>query len=245
LSDRTRLVTCTHVSNILGTIHDIKAIAKVVHEWPKAMLCVDGVAYAPHRPIDVKALDVDFYSFSWYKVYGPHISILYASQSAQENMKSLGHFFNPHNTVEDKIGLAGSSYELTQAITSVVDCLGPSGSSMWKSVSEQERQLQTILLNYLVNREDVTIFGETSPDPSLRVPTISFVVKGWNSRELVEAVERSSNFGFRWGGFYSNRLIREVLGLGSDGVVRVSMVFYNTGMIPRNFLLLPSLLTLA
>jgi selenocysteine lyase/cysteine desulfurase len=67
LSDRTRLVTCTHASNILGTIHDIKGIAKMVHTIPGAMLCVDAVAYAPHRQIDVKELGVDFYAFSWYK----------------------------------------------------------------------------------------------------------------------------------------------------------------------------------
>lgn len=69
LSEKTVLVTCTHASNILGTIHDIKAIAEAVHTVPGAMLCVDAVAYAPHRQIDVKALGVDFYCFSWYKVY--------------------------------------------------------------------------------------------------------------------------------------------------------------------------------
>ncbi len=68
LSEKTVLVTCTHASNILGTIHDIKAIAEAVHTIPGALLCVDAVAYAPHRQIDVKALGVDFYSFSWYKV---------------------------------------------------------------------------------------------------------------------------------------------------------------------------------
>ena len=68
LSEKTRLVTCTHTSNVLGTIHDIRAIADEVHKVHGAMLCVDGVAYAPHREVDVKALDVDFYSFSWYKV---------------------------------------------------------------------------------------------------------------------------------------------------------------------------------
>lgn len=61
-------MTCTHTSNILGTIHDIKAIADEVHKVHGAMLCVDGVAFAPHREVDVKALDVDFYAFSWYKV---------------------------------------------------------------------------------------------------------------------------------------------------------------------------------
>lgn len=74
LSERTSLVTCTHASNLLGTIHDIKAIANEVHKVPGAKLCVDGVAYAPHRLVDVKALGVDFYAFSWYKV-SPRYSI--------------------------------------------------------------------------------------------------------------------------------------------------------------------------
>ena len=68
LSDKTALVTCTHASNVLGTIHDVKKIADMVHTVPGAKLCVDGVALAPHREVDVKDLGVDFYAFSWYKV---------------------------------------------------------------------------------------------------------------------------------------------------------------------------------
>jgi selenocysteine lyase/cysteine desulfurase len=231
LSERTRLVTCTHASNILGTIHDIKAIAKAVHGTPRGMLCVDGVAYAPHRPVDMRALGVDFYAFSWYKVYGPHISILYADAKAQEQMQSLGHFFNPHKTLESKIGLAGASYELVQAIPAVLDYLGPAGSAVWETIRQQEYALQSILLEYLNGREDVTIYGEKSADTSLRVSTISFRVNGWGARELVETVEKDSNLAFRWGGFYSYRLVVQTLGLGDDGVVRVSMVHYNTGQL--------------
>lgn len=70
LSDKTRLVTCTHASNVLGTIHDLSAISAAVHaRAPRALVCADAVAYAPHRRIDVKALGVDLYAFSWYKVY--------------------------------------------------------------------------------------------------------------------------------------------------------------------------------
>lgn len=68
LSEKTRLVACTHASNVLGTIYAIRAIADEVHEVLGAMLCVDGVAFAPHREVDVKAIGVDFYAFSWYKV---------------------------------------------------------------------------------------------------------------------------------------------------------------------------------
>ena len=93
LSDKVKFVACTHVSNILGTIHDVKSIAEAVHS-AGALFCVDGVSYAPHRAIDVKDFGVDFYAFSWYKVrpestllpcyhdtngmtqvYGPHIAV--------------------------------------------------------------------------------------------------------------------------------------------------------------------------
>lgn len=56
---------------MLGNIHNIRAIADEVHKIPGARLCVDGVALAPHREVDVKDLDVDFYAFSWYKVHLP------------------------------------------------------------------------------------------------------------------------------------------------------------------------------
>ena len=68
LSGRTRLVACTHTSNILGSIHDIKRLAEAVHTVPGALLVVDAVAYAPHRQVDVQDLGVDFYGLSWYKV---------------------------------------------------------------------------------------------------------------------------------------------------------------------------------
>ncbi|KAK6067224.1 aminotransferase class-v [Seiridium cupressi] len=230
LTSKTRLVTCTHTSNILGTITDIKAIAETVHTIPGALLCVDGVAYAPHRPLDFKDLGVDFYSYSWYKVYGPHISMLYASREAQESMRSLGHFFKKGETLEEKIGFAGGSYELLQTVPVILEYLGPgSKSATWEGIRKHEEALQRTLLEYLNEREDITVIGETSSDPAVRVPTVSFVVKGWNSQKLVEEVEKVSNFAFRWGSFYSNRLVHELLGLGVDGVVRISMVHYNTG----------------
>lgn len=70
--------------------------------------------------------------------------------------------------------------------------------------------------------------GSTSSDPAVRVPTISFTVKGMGSKKLVEEAEKISNFGFRWGHFYSKRLCDEVLGLEPEAVARVSMVHYNT-----------------
>lgn len=229
LSDKTRLVTCTHASNILGTIHDIKALAATAHEFPRALFCVDGVAYAPHRPIDVADLGVDFYAFSWYKVYGPHIALLYASRKAQEQLGSLGHFFNAHDTLEGKLGLAGSSYELVSALPAVLEYLGAPADGLWNSRTEHETRLQKALLDYLNGRDDVTICGESSFDPALRVPTISFRIKGWVPKDLVAALEGSTSFGFKYGHFYSWRLFESVLQLDPrEGAIRVSMVHYNT-----------------
>ncbi|PMD38894.1 PLP-dependent transferase [Hyaloscypha variabilis F] len=230
LSPKTVLVTCTHASNILGTIHDVKAIAEAVHTVPGALLCIDAVAYAPHRQVDVTALGVDFYCFSWYKVYGPHISMLYASPNALKKVAPLGHYFNPDSTLEDKLGLAGSCYELTAAIPAVISYFGTDPSASWAAIEKHEAELQGTLLAYLNARPDVTICGEKDADTKKRVSTISFVVEGKKSRDIVEKVDELSKeeMGIRWGGFYSVRLLEEVLGLGKDGVVRVSMVHYNT-----------------
>ncbi|KAI1653615.1 PLP-dependent transferase [Daldinia decipiens] len=231
LSPRTRLVTCTHASNVLGSIHDVKAIADAVRgAAPDALLCVDGVAYAPHRPVDVKALGVDFYVLSWYKVYGPHVAMLYGSRRAQGQMRSLGHFFNPHATLENKISLGSGHYELVQSIPAIVDYIGPpTPGSLWPSIAQHESRLQSTLLAYLASKPgQVTIYGEPSADASVRLPTVSFAVAGCDSRALVETLERTTNYGFRWGAFYSNALVHDFLGLGPSGVVRVSMAHYNT-----------------
>lgn len=232
LSSRTKLVTCTHASNVLGTIHDIRAIADTVHSVPGALLCVDGVAYAPHRQLDMKALDVDFYSFSWYKVYGPHMANLYAHERTFDRLATLGHFFNPDATLENKLGLAAANYELAQAIPKVVDYLGAGHPGpFFKEAAEHEGELQSVLLDYLRGREDIVIYGEASEDPRKRVSTVSFCVKGKSSKEIVERVEAVSDFGFRFGHFYSYRLVDEILRPGEDtkdGIIRVSMVHYNT-----------------
>ncbi|KAF2715455.1 PLP-dependent transferase [Pleomassaria siparia CBS 279.74] len=223
LSPKVKFVACTHVSNVLGTIHDVKALADTVHE-AGALFCVDGVSFAPHRQVDVKAFGVDFYAFSWYKVYAPHIAVLYASTAAQERIKSYGHYFNPTKTLEDKLGLAGSNYESSQSLTAAVAYL----DGAFPAIKEHEGKLQKILLDYLNSRTDVTIHGSTSADSNERVPTVSFTVEGVSSRKIVEDAEKISNFAFRWGHFYSKRLCDEILELGPEAVTRVSMVHYNT-----------------
>lgn len=156
--------------------------------------------------------------------------MLSASPLGFQATKSLGHFFNPSATLDNKLGLAGASYELLASIPSVVSYFGPNPADSWAAIGKHEGELQSELLSYLTGRSDVTIYGERDADIKKRVSTISFTVKGWKSQDVVEGVDKLSNggMGIRWGAFYSNRLVQEVLGLESDGVVRVSMVHYNT-----------------
>jgi selenocysteine lyase/cysteine desulfurase len=147
---------------------------------------------------------------------------------AQEKMISLGHYFNPSSNLKHKLGLAGDNYELTQSIPAIVDYFGPDLDASFKKIEQHEEVLQRVLLAYLRGRSDVTIYGEVEASAKLRVSTIGFVIKGWASRDVVEIIDRETNFGCRWGTFYSVRLANDLLGLGDDGLVRVSMVHYNT-----------------
>jgi len=156
-------------------------------------------------------------------------------------VQSLGHYFNPSKTIADKLGLGSASYELVAGIPPVVEYFGGDPESTWKSIEAHEQELSAILLKYLDSRDDVTIFGVKEADSTKRVPTISFNVEGWDSKTLVETLEKKTKFGFRWGKFYSNRLC-DFMGLGERGVVRVSMVHYNTCKF-HNYTILETLLT--
>ena len=80
LTSKTKLVAVTHCSNIVGSVNNLKLISKIVHDHD-AYIVGDGVSYAPHGFPDVKDLDIDFYTFSLYKTFGPHLGLLYGKKS--------------------------------------------------------------------------------------------------------------------------------------------------------------------
>lgn len=155
------------------------------------------------------------------------MAVLYANKAAQAKLTTLGHFFKTRATLEEILGLAGASYELTAAIPQVCKYLS---QIPWKSITNHEEDLQRTLLEYLGAHPDTyCIYGEPSADAAKRVSVVTFTVTGWKSRAVVETIEKTSPFGFRFGAFYSNRLVGEILGLDpADGLVRVSLVHYNT-----------------
>ncbi|AFZ24079.1 cysteine desulfurase family protein, VC1184 subfamily [Cylindrospermum stagnale PCC 7417] len=242
MSQRTKLVALTHASNILGTINPIKEIAAFVHQR-EAMICVDGVAYAPHRLIDVQDLDVDFYVLSFYKVYGPHYALLYGKQEHLLTMPGLNHYFIDQTNIPYKYQLGNVNFELSYGMLGLCDYLSELAQlhygnetapdlrsqmgQIFDLISSHEEKIGSRLLNYLNSKSGVRVIGQTQANSQSRVPTISFVVDGIHSSTIPPKVD-PHYIGIRYGDFYAKRLI-EYLGLASQGgIVRVSMVHYNT-----------------
>ncbi len=237
LTERTKLVAVTHVSNILGTINPLREIADVVHEHG-ALICVDSVAFAPHRAIDVATLDVDFLAFSLYKVYGPHAAVLYGRHELFMELDNLYHYFYGKDMVPAKLEPGNTNYELAYSSTGIVDYLATLGEqagergalrqkieAAWAMITEHENAIAERLLSYLRSRDDCHIIGHVQGDDPRRVPTISFVVDNHVPGDIAKKMD-AYNIAIRYGDFHARRLA-EYLGL-NDGCVRISMTHYNT-----------------
>jgi cysteine desulfurase family protein (TIGR01976 family) len=240
LTPRTRLVALTHASNILGTINPIRPIADAVHA-AGALLCVDGVGYAAHRAIDVQAMDVDFYVFSFYKVYGPHYAALYGKRHHLLSMPGINHYFIEETEIPYKFQPGNVNYELSYGVVGLCDYLGqlahPSQSATgslrqrieqaFELIRDHEDVIGDRLLSYLRTKPNVSIVGHPYAEADKRVPTLSFTVKGVDSATIPPQIDRHQ-IGIRYGDFYAKRLIQALELEAQHGVVRVSMVHYNT-----------------
>ncbi|HJO71717.1 MAG TPA: cysteine desulfurase-like protein [Rhodospirillales bacterium] len=241
LGERTRLVCVSHCSNIVGTFNDVAAIAGLAHA-AGALVCVDGVAYAPHRAIDVKALDVDFYALSPYKLYGPHLGVLYGKRQHLLRARGQNHYFIGEDDIPLKLNPGGPNHELTAALVGTADYFeamhGHHFEDRANSFHERvravyglfaayEEELAAPFVEFLSAKPGVRLIGRPTANPAERAPTFSFVVEGRRSTDTPALVE-PSKVAIRSGHFYAHRLIND-LGIDpDDGVVRVSMVHYNT-----------------
>jgi cysteine desulfurase family protein (TIGR01976 family) len=238
LNEQTALVAFPHVSNLLGDVEDVRAITDIVHA-AGARVVVDGVAYAPHRAMDVDAWGVDWYAYSAYKVYGPHMAALWGRRDALAEVTGPNHFFVADDDVPYKFELGGVDHEGCAGVLGLRDYLAvladlTDGSALDRPAVERafdlmtacELPCQAALLSYLRSRTDVRIVGPVADGPS-RVGTVSFIHSARSSRTITEVVDRS-DIAIRHGHMYAYRLCR-ALGLDpEDGVVRVSLVHYNT-----------------
>ena len=92
ISDKTKILAVTHCSNIVGSVNNLREISDLAHNHGTIVIG-DGVSYAPHGFPDVKELDVDFYTFSLYKTYGPHLALLYGKEKLLKTLPNQNHEF--------------------------------------------------------------------------------------------------------------------------------------------------------
>ncbi len=238
LNEGAALVALPHVSNLLGEIVDLATITQMAHA-AGARVVADGVAYAPHRAIDVQALGVDWYVYSTYKVYGPHMAVLYGSEAALAELTGPNHFFIPDNDLPYKFEPGGANHESCAGLLGLGDYLKfltgtPADDECTRAVVEAgfarmqawEEPLIARLLAYLNDHPKVRVIGPSDAKTD-RVGTISFVHRARTSREICADVDRSE-VAIRYGHMYAWHLCQALDFDLEDGVVRVSFVHYNT-----------------
>ncbi len=225
LSKKTRWVAFGHVSNLLGHVNPAREAVRLAHE-AGAQVVVDGVAFAPHRRVDVQAIGADYYVASVYKVYGPHQAVLWGRLDRLEALASINHFFIPSDKLPHKLAPGGLDFELVHGAGAVPEYLASLGPRGLDEVAEHEAALAERVLSFLRGRKGVRILGRTKGAPD-RLPTISFSVDGRDASEIPPLVD-AHRVGIKSGDFYARRL-SDAAGLSArGGVVRASFVHYNT-----------------
>lgn len=235
LTPRTLLVAFPQVSNILGDIWDVTSLCALAKS-KGVLTCVDGVAYAPHHLPDVAAIGCDWYVYSTYKVFGPHMGAIWGTNAAFEPLTGANHSFIPRDPPRYKFELGGCSHEGCAMINGGLSyyraVAGPGETRevlvrAFELFTSIELPLQHMLIEGLRSIPGVELVGPARSDAS-RVSTVSCKVAGRTSASLALALN-AQGLGVKHGHFYSKRLL-DYLGFAdpSDGVLRISLAHYNT-----------------
>ena len=244
LSNRTKLVAVGYASNAVGTINPVAEIVARAHEVG-ARTYIDAVAYAPHGPIDVRALDTDFLVCSAYKWFGPHLGALYGKADVLDSLPAFkvrpahDRFETGTPAFESIAGTLAATDYLRDVGRSYGDVAGAPGAA---DGSERRRELvagMTAIVAYerdLVGRlidglraiPAVTIHGIADRARATeRVPTVSVSIDGVEPRVAAAALGRDGIY--VWDGdFYATGLIERLGKAEVGGVLRLGLVHYNT-----------------
>jgi cysteine desulfurase family protein (TIGR01976 family) len=244
LTPRTRLVACALTSNALGSILDARGAAELVHA-AGGEIFLDAVHYAPHGPLDVQAIDCDYLVCSGYKIFAPHMGFLWGRYQLLKGLPTFREDFIPDEP-PGKIEAGTFIYENVAGMAAAVEYLaelgrtlaGRSGPVQADTLREDARVAmagvqayeQTLSLALLCALREcgAEIYGiRDERRLGERVPTVCFNLPGVLPAAVTQAAA-AAGIGIRDGHMYSPRLMQR-LGLAVEtGVVRVSLVHYNT-----------------
>jgi len=228
-TDRTRLVSVTHVSNVLGTVNPVKEIVGIAHQHGVPCM-IDGAQSAPHIKIDVQDMDCDFYAFSGHKMYGPTgIGVLYGKEKFLEEMppyqgggEMIGTVSFEKTTFAElpfKFEAGTPDYVATNGLAKAIDYMEAIGLD---NIEAHERELTGYALEQMQTIPGMRIFGTLNADN--RDAVISFLVGDIHHLDMGTLLDRLG-IAVRTGHHCAEPLMHR---LGIQGTVRASFALYNT-----------------
>ena len=226
-SDRTRIVSIAHISNVLGTINPVKEMIAAAHAHGVPVL-VDGAQSIPHMQVDVQDLDVDFFAFSGHKVYGPTgVGVLYGKeewldklppyQGGGEMIQSVSFEKTTFNELPFKFEAGTPDYIGTTGLAKALDYVSAIGL---EQIAAHEHELTIYAMQRLGEIEGMRFLGEAAHKSSV----VSFLVGNIHPFDMGTLLDRLG-IAVRTGHHCAEPLMRR---LGIEGTVRASFAMYNT-----------------
>ena len=227
LNEKTRLVCCTHVSNVLGTINPVKEIVKIAHSNGSLVL-IDGAQSTPHFAVDVQDIDCDFFAFSGHKIYAPTgIGVLYGKEQLMEKLppyqgggemiQKVTFEKTTYNDLPYKFEAGTPDYVASHALAAALDYVSKLGMD---NIFKHEQELTTYAIAKLQEIEGMRIFGPVEG----RDAVISFLVGNIHHLDMGTLLDRLG-IAVRTGHHCAEPLMNR---LGITGTVRASFGLYNT-----------------
>lgn len=227
-NERTRIVSITHVSNVLGTVNPVKDIVRIAHEHNVPVL-IDGAQSSPHMKVDVQELDCDFYAFSGHKIYGPTgIGVLYGKEEwldrippymgGGEMIKNVSFERTTFNALPYKFEAGTPDYVATTGLARALDYVNAIGLD---AIEAHERDLTAYAMQRLMEVDGMHIFG---PGIEEHDAVISFQVGNIHHLDMGTLLDRLG-IAVRTGHHCAEPLMRR---LGIEGTCRASFALYNT-----------------
>ncbi|MBQ7514055.1 MAG: cysteine desulfurase [Prevotella sp.] len=233
LTERTKLVSVAHVSNVLGTINPVEQIIKIAHEHGIPVL-VDGAQSAPHMKIDVQAMDCDFFAFSGHKMYGPTgIGVLYGKEEWLEKLPP----YQGGGEMIDKVTWEKTTFErlpfkfeagtpdyvATHGLAKAIEYIDSIGI---EAIQQHEQELTRYCMEQLMTIEGMKIYGPLAVSglPADKDAVVSFNVGDIHHLDMGTLLDRLG-IAVRTGHHCAQPLMDR---LGISGTVRASFALYNT-----------------
>lgn len=227
LTSRTKLLSISHVSNVLGTVNPVEQLVALAHDHGVPVL-VDGAQSAPHTAIDVRRLGCDFFAFSGHKMYGPTgIGVLYGREEWLDRLppyqgggEMIDHVSWKETTFEQlpfKFEAGTPDYVATHGLATAIDYISSVGID---AIAAHERELTDYAMQQLRTIDGMRLFGEAADKDAV----VSFLVGDIHHLDMGTLLDRLG-IAVRTGHHCAQPLMAR---LGIQGTVRASFAMYNT-----------------